>query len=508
MPPSTDPRALLERAVAQHRAGDLDGAATLYRNVLAHAPRDADAQHLLGVLLHQQGDSAGALTLIEQARAARPRNPEIAYNLGRVCLALNDWPMTVEANRAALALKPDMGAAACNLGIALVHEGRAAEGAAAIRDGIAHGADNAAGWSALGLALHHQAQDDEALGAWETALARDPLHAEARFNLATAYLRRQDFTRGWSLFAARAESDRASFESGGAIPANIPRWRGEPLADKSVLVWAEQGLGDQILFASLLPDLKVGALTFACAPRLVPLFARALPAATVLPQDGTLETVLARTRPDVVVPLGDLGGLLRPQIQDFSGARAFLQADPVRIAQLRARYRGWAAGRPLVGLSWHSHRASFGGVKSIPLPAWARVLADLPAAFVSLQYGETDGDVAAAAQAGLAVHRDPAVDATHDLDGLAAQIGAMDLVLTVSNTTAHLAGGLGVPTWTLVPRGGGSLWYWFQPAATRQQNPWYPSLRVHHQSRPGDWADLLQRVKVDLREFCAERFDA
>ena len=246
---------------------------------------------------------------------------------------------------------------------------------------------------------------------------------------------------------------------------------------------------------------------FACAPRLAPLFARAFPAATVLAQDGTLATELARSRLDVVVPLADLGGLLRSQPQDFSGARAFLRADPARVADLQARYRGWAAGRPLIGLSWHSHRASFGRLKSLPLLQGARALADLPAAFVSLQYGETEGDVAAAAQVGLAVHRDPAVDATHDLDGLAAQIGAMDLVLTVSNTTAHLAGGLGVPTWTLVPRGGGGLWYWFKPAATWQQNPWYPSLRVYHQTRPGGWADMLQRVKVDLRAFCAGSAD-
>ena len=115
MPPSVDPRKLLERAVAQHRNGALDAAAELYREVLGIVPNDADALHLLGVLLHQQGDSAAALTLIEQARAARPRNPEIVYNLGRIGLTLNDWPMAIEANRAALALRPDMCPAACNL---------------------------------------------------------------------------------------------------------------------------------------------------------------------------------------------------------------------------------------------------------------------------------------------------------------------------------------------------------------------------------------------------------
>ncbi len=109
-----------------------------------------------------------------------------------------------------------------------------------------------------------------------------------------------------------------------------------------------------------------------------------------------------------------------------------------------------------MGISWHSRRATLGAAKSLALAAWIPILEVTGPTFVSLQYGETDADLALAGQAGHAVHVDPEIDATHDLPGLSAQIAAMDLVISVSNTTAHLAGALGVPTWTLAAAGGGS----------------------------------------------------
>jgi ADP-heptose:LPS heptosyltransferase len=155
----------------------------------------------------------------------------------------------------------------------------------------------------------------------------------------------------------------------------------------------------------------------------------------------------------------------------------------------------------LIGVSWHSRRATLGLAKSLPLSAWAPILAVPGPTFVSLQYGETEADLAQAGLAGHAVHADPEIDATHDLPALSAQIAAMDLVISVSNTTAHLAGALGVPVWTLAPTGGGSLWYWFHPRNPWQQSPWYPRLRVYHQDRPGHWGDLLHRVTADLSAF-------
>jgi tetratricopeptide (TPR) repeat protein len=498
VPSSAEARALLEAGVALHRAGDLDAAQAKYAAVLRLAPEDADALHLSGLIAHQRGDQLAAWDLVQRARTMRPRSADIAYNLGRVALALQDWPAAVEANRAALARAPKMSAAACNLGIALVHTGDAVAGEASIRRALAAEPDNAASWSALGLALHDQAKDDAARAAWTEAHRRNPALAEAAFNLACCDLRAGDLAAGWARFGARAGADPASFANGGTMPPHIPLWRGEDLAGKTLLIWGEQGLGDQILFAGFLPSLAARKIVLACAPRLVPLFARAFPHVAVLPQDDALPAGLEGRQIDVQVPLADLGRHVWPARLPPTPRPAFLQADPERTAVLRRRYRDWAGHGLLVGLSWHSRRATAGPRKSLPLAARAPILRVPGVAFVSLQYGETEADLAAAGQSGVAVHADPEVDATHDLPGLAAQIAAVDLVITVSNTTAHLAGALGGPVWTLAPVGGGSLWYWFRGHDPWQQSPWYPAMRVYHQPHPGAWEPLLHRVKNDL----------
>ncbi len=488
----------LEAAVVRHRAGDLDGAAAVYRAVLARDPNNADAAHLSGVIALQKGDAVAAWDLIQHARELRPRSADIAYNLGRVAAALQDWPAAVEANRAALALSPQMSAAACNLGIALVHSGDAVAGEAAIRTALAADSNTAANWSALGLALHDQAKDTDARAAWEKARTLDPELAEAAFNLACSYLRCGDLVRGWPLFAARAAADPASFANGGAMPAHVPRWNGETLSGRRVLIWGEQGLGDQILYAGFIPMLGTRDVVLACAPRLVPLLTRAFPDVTVLPQDSQLATRLADLKCDVVIPLADLGHVAWPTAA--SPRAKYLRADPARVAMLRQRYQGWSKGGPLIGVSWHSHRATGGARKSLPLAQWQPIASTPGATLISVQYGDTEADLAAGATAGVAVHRDPEIDATHDMEGLAAQLAAVDLVISVSNTTVHLAGGLGLPVWTLAPLGGGSLWYWFdQPSG--QTSPWYPHLRVFHQDRPGAWGPAVERVRVALENF-------
>ncbi len=493
-----DVRTLLEDAVARHKAGDLDAAAATYRDVLTRDPKNADAAHLSGVIALQKGDALRAWDLIQQARVLRPQRADIAYNLGRVAAALQDWPAAADANRAALALSPQMSAAACNLGIALVHGGDAAAGEASIRVALAAEPGNAANWSALGLALHDQAKDAEAQAAWERAHACDPRFAEAAFNLACSHLRCGDLARGWPLFAARAAADPASFANGGAMPPHIPRWNGEPLVGRSILIWGEQGLGDQILYAGFIPMLGAQKVVFACAPRLAPLLARAFPDAIVLPQDARLAARLAGMKLDLAIPLADLGRVVWPTAP--SPRSKFLNPDPARVAALRQRYQAWSKGGPLVGVSWHSHRATSGARKSLPLDRWGPIAATPGLTFVSVQYGETEADLAAGARAGVAVHRDPEIDATHDMEGLAAQLSALDLVISVSNTTVHLAGALGLPVWALAPVGGGSLWYWFA-GASGQPSPWYPRLRVFHQDQPGAWGPLLQRVRVALEEF-------
>jgi len=485
-------RSLLDAAVVKHRTGDLDGAAEDYRQVLVIAPNNADAFHLLGLVLYQRGVYDGAADLIERAMSLNPRPAEYAYNLGKVRAAQEHWVASAAANRTALALKPDYADAHCNLGVALIWMGRASAAENSLRAALARDVNHAAAWSALGLALRHQCRDAEAEAAWEKAIALQPDLAEAQFNLATSRLAAKDFARGWPAFASRALADPASYN---APSLHQPPWRGEALGGKSILVWGEQGLGDQILFAGLIPDLlaQEAKVTLACEPRLVSMFTRSFPTIAVRSRALPIDDIMT----DFHAPLGSLGEFLRRDAASFPAHTGYLRADPARVDELRQRYRAHAHGNPIVGISWRSARRRSGVFKSTDLSQeWAPVLRTPGVTFVNLQYGAVESALAQASVThGATIESDPALDAMTDVDGWAAHVSAVDLVISVSNTAVHVAGATNTPVWTLSPAGAGRLWYWFDG---QDHSLWYPSMRLYHQSSPGDWSGVMSRVAQDL----------
>lgn len=171
-----------------------------------------------------------------------------------------------------------------------------------------------------------------------------------------------------------------------------------------------------------------------------------------------------------------------------------LQADADASAAYRGRLERLAGGRPCIGLSWRSGNATYGAQKSLALADLGGVLRARPDLFwVDLQYGDTAGERAAA---GVELWRDPAIDPLQDLDAAASQFAALDLVITTSNTAAHLAGALGVPTWLLLPAPGfGLLWYW---QLTRTDSPFYPAVRCFRQAQAGDWSGVLAALAAAL----------
>ncbi len=175
-------------------------------------------------------------------------------------------------------------------------------------------------------------------------------------------------------------------------------------------------------------------------------------------------------------------------------------ADRDATARQRQRLMAQAAGRPLVGLSWRSRNAAYGAPKSLELADLLPLLRR-DVFWVDLQYGETAAERSAVAAAGATLWRDPEVDPLQDLDAAAAQAAALDLVITTSNTAAHLAGALGVPTWLLLPAPGyGLLWYWF---LDRTDSPFYPAMRCFRQARAGDWGGVIAAVGKSLDRWQA-----
>jgi len=271
----------------------------------------------------------------------------------------------------------------------------------------------------------------------------------------------------------------------------LPLWKGTKLASGRLLIWGEHevptyGVGDEILFASCIPDVIRAGNRFVleCEARLKPLFTRSFPGVDVV-SGHTSARDLER---DIAahLPLGSLPSVFRVTDAAFATAKSpYLVADPVERERFRSRY---ADGRRLVGLAWHS---SANMARSIVGLSQLAPLFALPGVrWVSLQYGKHSGleDAVGAADAPILVDR--SVDQFVDIDLFAAQVAAMDMVVTIDNSTAHLAGALGVPTWLLLPFR--AHWYWTVTAG--EKSLWYPSMRLFRQSEPGAWRSVVQRV--------------
>jgi hypothetical protein len=281
--------------------------------------------------------------------------------------------------------------------------------------------------------------------------------------------------------------------------AALPAWDGAPLAGRRLLVRAEQGLGDQVMFATMLPELEAagGPVAVQCDRRLCPLFARSFPALGFAPFPTPEGEAAERDGFDLQIPFGSLGRLFRRDERAFPARAAVLVPDPGRTARLRSRWAERAAGRRRVGLSWRSLSPTSGARRSLALGALLPLLRRDDCLFVSLQYGPTakaelDGIRDAH---GIAIATEPEVEATDDIDGLAALVAALDLVVTVDNATAHLAGAVGAETW--VPLPAVASWRWM---IGREDSPWYPSLRLFRQPRRGDWAAVVVRLAAALED--------
>jgi hypothetical protein len=305
---------------------------------------------------------------------------------------------------------------------------------------------------------------------------------------------RGDFARGWPEYEWRLKQKKRRRHH---FP--FPWWNGESLAGKTLLVYAEQGIGDEIFFASCLPEIiaRAGHCIVECEPRLAPLFARSFPQATIHGGDrqAGLGWLTGLPAVDLQVAAGSVLQHLRPDAGSFPSRGAFLSADAQAVAGWRGRLAALGDGLK-VGISWRGGRlARQRRERSTRLQQWAALLALPRAHFVNLQYGDCGAELdEVRARSGVAIHAWDAPDPLVDMDGFAALVSALDLVISVDNSTVHLAGALGVPTWLLLPQV--PEWRWF---SGRADSPWYPCVRIFRQPVLGDWDGVMSEAARELR---------
>lgn len=472
---------LYAAALAEQHAGRWREAEAGYRRVLAQAPNLAEAHTGLGNVLQALGRVPEAIDCYRSALAAKPTHVTAQYNLGIALAAIGRRDEAIDAYRAALRLNANLFQAHANLGV-LLHDANDLDGAEnCYRSALSINPNDVETTNNAAVLLRDRGRLAEAAPLFARALMLKPQSPEIRRNFALLHLLNQDYARGWEAYEWRWKC--ADF-AGAVRPFTAPRWTGEALQGGKLLVWSEQGLGDEILFAGMANDLVARGVNtmWEADPRLVALLQRSFPAIEFLPRGAALPAVAAQ------IPAGSLGSILRASADAFPKDRSgYLKVDEARRAQFRARL-ALQGGQRAVGISWRSRNQVFGHHKSSTLREWANLLARPDAVFVDLQYGDTADERGAMGR--TLVHLDD-LDLTTDIDGVAALIAACDEVVTVSNTTAHLAGALGIPTSVLVPYAGGKLWYWGHQISTPT---WYPTVRLFRQERAGDWTGLLDTV--------------
>ncbi|HEY8616302.1 tetratricopeptide repeat protein [Phenylobacterium sp.] len=486
------------RGVVLRALGRPEAAAESHRRALALRPDDADALGKLGNALRDLGRPDEALGAFDRAVTLKPDDPALHNNRAGALVELGRLGDALAAHDRALALKPDFAEAHNDRGIALAGLDRLEEAVEAYRQAVALRPAFAMAWNNLGAALRRLRRYEAAISAFDQALAARPDYPEAAANRSYCLLTLGRFAEGWAGYERRwgAPDFRAecSAHVSPALQARLePEVTGADLAGAEVLVVGEQGVGDVIMFASALPDLLriAGRVSLIADPRLARLFAYAFPELEILPHGADPG---ARR----VVAIGSLGRLFRHKWQDFPGT-PYLQAPPEARARWADR-RGPRGGVRRIGISWRGGTPKTGGAaRSVALEALSPVL-DLPGCeIVSLQYGDVPAEVAAAAERlGRSIRLFPRAE-IDDFAELAALIAHMDLVVSVQNTTVHLAGALGAPCLGLVPAS--PEWRYLDAG---ERMPWYGSVQLIRQEVPGEWARAIAEAARVARERLAE----
>jgi Flp pilus assembly protein TadD len=476
------------RGIAHHNQGNLEEAISCYRQALYLQPDNVDARSNLGVALQHQGRLDEALACYYEALRFRPDHAIGHNNIGSVLQLQGKMEEAIRYYREAIRLLPDYAEAHKNLGTALGNLGRFDDAIASYREAVRLQPDFAEAHKNLGNALKDQREVKEALACYHEALRLQPDYAEAHAARALANLLAGNFEEGWPEYEWRwhcqAHGTPALFAR--------PRWDGSRLEGRTILIFAEQGLGDIIQFIRYAPLVKQygGTVVFASHQALGRLL-RSCPGIDRLTVEGEELPPF-----DMQAPLLSVPGIVGTTLATIPASVPYLAADRDLVRQWReelAPVRGLK-----VGIAWQGAPGfPSDRLRSIPLRYFAALGQVGSVQFYSLQKHHGLDQLPEVAG------RLPLVDLSSRLDvaagpfmDTAALMKSLDLIITCDTALAHLAGALAVPVWTVLSFA--ADWRWL---LDREDSPWYPTMRLFRQKRPGDWAEVFERVTAALARF-------
>ena len=508
------------RGITFKDMGQFDDALADYSKAVSLKPNYIDALYNCGIALQQLNRLDEAIVSYSKAILLRPNYVKALNNRGNIFKDLDRLDEALADLSKAVKLKPDDAVALNNRGLVLRGLGRFeaamsdSNAAILLNENFAEAFHNRAlilkdlecledalvdfnkvislkpddreAYSNRALVLKDLGRFDEAMADLNKAIALDPTYPEAHWNKAVQLLLFGEFEEGWPLFEWRWKT-KQHLET--ELITSKPQWSGE--ANKRVFLWAEQGIGDEIMYASLIPELAASSskLIVQCDERLIPLFKRSF-------IDGIEYRCRKSPAPedsyDCHIPMGSLPNIFRPSLDSFSKAsKAYLHCESERSQELRKTLLKGEA-KTLIGISWNSSSPIAGAHhRNITLSDMAQHLDAPNVQLVNLQYGDVSDEIAKLKEDhGIEVAEVSEIDNRNDIDGLAALIMACDQIVSIDNATVHLAGALGANTKVLLPFN--RSWQW---GLDRSDSYWYGSLQLHRQKKYGDWKHVLKTIK-------------
>ena len=538
--------ATLTLAISALGRRDFEETIRLCLKALDANERNGQAWHVLAISHEARKDFPTALSCYEAAFTLLPGNSIVLLNLSRLALTMGLNEIAERLTRVLLYSDPGNPEATNNLAIALATQGRADEAIETLRAFLKEQNGHPNLLNTLGTLVSEAGDLATANRLFSEALRLAPGMASAAYNLgdnllvkgeatqaivrinaaldappspedrpammvarALAHLSLGNLVEGWKDYEARNDPNWPGFINN---LRTEDLWRpGEPLAGRRLLILGEQGLGDEVMFAGLLPDVKArigatGELIFATEPRLVDLMSRSFPDTRVelhrVAEVGGHRVRIVPGVPeggcDLWTPIASLLQEFRPNLPSFAKAGGYLRPDREKVAYWRQTLEGAPPG-PRVGLLWKSAVMAPGRKRAFsPFDAWEPILRTPGVTFVNLQYDDCEAELRVARERfGVEIWNPPGIDLKQDLDDLTALSSALDLVIGFSNATFNLAAAAGAPAWLIAAKGA------WTPLGT-DRYPWYPQVRLYQPAAFAEWGPVMDRVAGDLaREFGA-----
>ncbi|HJS45973.1 MAG TPA: tetratricopeptide repeat protein [Rhizomicrobium sp.] len=537
----------LKRAIRTWRKGDIVKAGQWALKATDVDPENSKAFHVLAMALERMGHLHKALITYERAFELDPEDPELLINLGLTAWNLKLTDGAAKMFKLYIAACPDSPLGYNNLGSVMSDMGQQEDAIETLRAALFRMPGEAILWNSLATVLAENGRADESLIFYEEAARLAPSFARAYHNLGYAYQHISQLDKALASYdkalelvvdpAERIETlhsrsicliglgkleegfreyeirNNERFRCYFHHMIDAPRWHGEDVRGKKLLLVGEQGLGDEIMFSNIIPDVlaavgDTGKLQICVDPRLIPLFQRAYPKAevgtyddrTLIDENGNKALRLVPfaskdNKPDCWAPMGSALQYYRKSLADFPH-KPFLMPDPARGAAYKEKLAALPGKK--IGICWRSMLMTGKRARYFsPIDAWGDLLRTPGTTFVNLQYGDSAPDIARAKEKfGVEIYQMEGLDLKDDIDGTAALCQALDLIVSAPTAAAHTAASVGAPVWYL---SAGLGW----PQLGTAEYPWYANTRVYWPEKFGDWDAVMPRFAGDLADFAA-----